>query len=149
MRDSVKRVAIAVAMVLAVPAVAVAYLEVQTPAGVSVGTAVQMWLNGANQAEAVRSTITPTNKSGTITLGGTAQTLAAANTSRHAFLLQNQSSGDLWVNDVGGTAAAIQPAIYLPAGSVWTCGGLAQPCSATALSLFGATTGQAFAAREQ
>lgn len=86
------------------------------------------------------------DKSGTITLGGQAQTLANANSNRKGCVVQNVSSGDLWLNDVGGTAAAAQPSIWLPAGSMYTCpsgGG-----GTTALSIFGATTGQAFSARE-
>ena len=45
--------------------------------------------------------------SGTITTGGTAQTLVAANEGRdHVFIGNPNASGSLWVNDLGGTAAA-------------------------------------------
>jgi hypothetical protein len=51
--------------------------------------------------------VTYRDLSGTITSGGTAQTLAAANAGRdHIFIGNPNASGSLWVNDLGGTAAA-------------------------------------------
>lgn len=88
---------------------------------------------------------TVTDRSGTITSGGVAQQLAAANSSRRGFFIQNQSTGDLWFTGQG-TAAATQPSIWLPAGSAWEMP--PSGISTTAISIFGATTGQAFAARE-
>lgn len=88
---------------------------------------------------------TPTDKSGTITSGGAAQTIAAANITRRGFWIQNQSVGDLWLN-TEGTAAATQPSLRIPAGSYYESPILGAP--AGAISLFGATTGQEFAARE-
>ena len=86
-----------------------------------------------------------TDRSGTITAGGSAQVLAAANTARSGFAIQNISVNDLWISPVG-TAAATQPSIWLPAGSYYEFpqGGV----PGTAISIFGATTGQAFSARE-
>lgn len=83
------------------------------------------------------------DKSGTVTLGATAQVLMAANASRRGFWIQNQSSGDLWISSLG-TAAATQPSLWLPAGAFY------EPSAVplTAISIYGATTGQAFAARE-
>lgn len=97
----------------------------------------------AEKVVSIAPQATPTNRSGTITAGGTAQALMAANTAREGLWLQNQSAGDLWVSEVG-TAAATQPSIRIPAGFYW------RPPSVTAgaYSIFGATTGQAFAARE-
>ncbi len=86
-----------------------------------------------------------TDKSGTITSGGAAQTIAAANTARRGFWIQNQSTGDLWLSTIG-TAAATQPSLRLPAGSYYEFP--VNGVSTGAISLFGATTGQAFAARE-
>ena len=93
--------------------------------------------------------VTQQDRSGTITLGGTAQVLAPAWSGRHACVIQNQSTGDLWVNATG-TAAATQPSFKIPAGGQYICGDGGQPggASAGAISIFGATTGQAFAARE-
>lgn len=85
------------------------------------------------------------NKSGSITSGGTAQTLAAANSSRRGFWVQNQSSGDLWINTLA-TAVADQPSLRIPAGSLYESPTGASPVGA--ISIIGATTGQKFAARE-
>lgn len=93
----------------------------------------------------VGTTGTHTDKSGTVTSGGVAQTLAAANASRAGFWIQNQSTGDLWISSVG-TAAATQPSLWLPAGSYYEYPSTAVPSAV--ISIFGATTGQAFAARE-
>lgn len=84
------------------------------------------------------------DKSGTITSGGVAQTIAAANASRHGFLIQNNSTGDLWLNTI--TAVASQPSIWLPAGSYFEFPPNGVPL--TLISLYGATTGQAFTAKE-
>jgi hypothetical protein len=86
-----------------------------------------------------------TDLSGTITSGGTAQVLAEANSDREGWFLQNHSVESLWVSDVG-TAAASQPSIEIKAGVAYETpyGG----SSGAELSIFGATTGSAFTARE-
>ncbi len=89
--------------------------------------------------------VTAVDKSSTITSGGNAQTLAAANAARTCFEFQNQSTGDLWISDVG-TAAAAQPSKWFPAGAYYSWPPTMVPVQA--LSIFGATTGQAFMARE-
>lgn len=88
---------------------------------------------------------TYTDKSGTITAGGTAQTPFAINAARRGFLIQNNSAGDLWFNTLA-TAVQSQPSIKLPAGAYYESpyGG----CPTTAISIIGATTAQAFSARE-
>jgi hypothetical protein len=91
------------------------------------------------------SRVTYTDKSGTVTSGGAAQTLAAANASRRGFWIQNQSTGDLWISSVG-TAAATQPSLKIAPGYLYECPAHGVPV--TAISIYGATTGQAFAARE-
>lgn len=93
---------------------------------------------------AVAQALTYANRSGTVTTGGVAQVLAPAWTGRHGCVVQNQSVGDLWVSEVG-TAAATQPSIKVPAGNQYLC---MSPASDGAISIFGATTAQAFAARE-
>ena len=86
------------------------------------------------------------SRSGTITTGGVAQSLMLADTTRNGFMVQNVSSGDLWINEVGCTASAAQPSIKIAAGQMYeTMDG--QPCP-FAVSIFGATTAQAFSARE-
>ena len=84
------------------------------------------------------------DRSGTITAGGTAQVVLPAWTGRHGCVIQNQSSANLWVSE---TAAAIAgpPAILIPAGQQFLC---MSPASGQAYSIIGATTAQAFAARE-
>jgi hypothetical protein len=83
--------------------------------------------------------------SGTLAAGGSAQSLFGGAVPANGFLVQNNSSAALWICDTGAASnggASIQltsnggvfmtPSGYKPAGPV---------------SLFGATTGQAFAAR--
>ena len=86
-----------------------------------------------------------TDRSGTITSGGNAQVLMAANTQRRGCVVQNVSSGDLWISELT-TAVAAQPSIKVPAGAEYTCSVNGIPTGA--LSIIGATTSQAFAARE-
>lgn len=88
------------------------------------------------------------DRSGTIATGATAQQLAAANPARIYLLVENISAGDLWVN-FGVTAVQAQPSVrlipgasaeYSPAGTGWV--------PATTISIIGATTAQAFVAKE-
>jgi len=108
--------------------------------GVSSPVGPQNPLPVVNTAGAVAS-----DGSGTLAAGGSAQTLFGGIVPANGFLVQNNSSATLWISDVGAAAnggASIQvaanggifatPSGYKPAGAV---------------SLFGATTGQAFAAR--
>ncbi len=88
---------------------------------------------------------TASDGSGTVAAGGSAQTLFGGIVPANGYLVQNNSAAALWVSDVGvasDSGASIQlaangglfatPSGYKPAGAV---------------SLYGATTGQAFAAR--
>lgn len=60
---------------------------------------------GENERELVGQTYV--DKSGTITTGGTAQTLMTASTDANGrFVYNPNASGSLWVNVLGGTAAA-------------------------------------------
>ena len=83
--------------------------------------------------------------SGTLATGGSPQTLFGGIVPANGFIVQNNSSAALWISDVG-VAAAGGASIQLAAngGSFTTPSGY-KP--AGAVSLFGATTGQAFAAR--
>jgi hypothetical protein len=82
---------------------------------------------------------------GTITLGGTAQTIAAANGGRQGFWIQNQSAGDLYVSTLGA-AVADQTSLRIPSGALYENPVGLSPVGA--ISIIGATTGQAFAGRE-
>jgi hypothetical protein len=88
---------------------------------------------------------TITDRSGTITIGGTAQTLMPANSARTGCLLQNLSTGDLWINSFA-TAVQGEPSIWIPAGSFFSCEQTGVPLGP--ISIYGATTGQTFTARE-
>jgi len=93
---------------------------------------------------AMAQAVTHASISGTVASGGVAQTIAAAAPNRRGCIIQNQSTADLWVSSIG-TAAATQPSFRVPAGAQYIC---STPASGGAISIFGATTGQAFAARE-
>lgn len=84
-----------------------------------------------------------TDRSGTLTTGGTAQQLAAQNTARTALRGQNISASDLWINEIGGTAAVDAAGSYkIPAGSTFTVS------TNRAISIVGGTTGQKWTATE-
>lgn len=85
------------------------------------------------------------SRSGTIAAGGTQQTLMAANAARRGFSIQNQSSGPLYFNSVGA-ATADQNSFLVNPGDYFATD--AHHVGTGAISIFGATTGQAFYARE-
>ena len=103
-------------------------------------------VSSSNPLPITYTAATLTSRSGTIAVGGTAQTLMAANASRKGWFIQNVSTGDLWVNRFGGTASAAQPNILVPSGALYEtpAGG----SGGNAISVFGATTGQAFTSSE-
>ena len=83
--------------------------------------------------------------SGTVAAGGSAQTLFGGAVPANGFLVQNNSSAALWICDTG-TASAGGASLQLAAnGGIFVTPDGYKP--AGAVSLFGATTGQAFAAR--
>ena len=97
---------------------------------------------------------TLTNRSGTITTGGTSQQLVAANASRSYLLIVNLSTDTLWISFGATAASAGQPSIPLsPAVSANSYGGGAFTMEGSAIStdavqIYGATTGDAFSAWE-
>jgi hypothetical protein len=110
------------------------------------------WLSDAATSLATLVTRTrapsaPVNRSGTITAGGTAQSLVAANATGVRFSLKNlHATASLWFDETGVAAVASQPSFELkpgalyesPQGQVITGG----------VSIIGPTTGQSFYARE-
>jgi hypothetical protein len=86
-----------------------------------------------------------TDRSGSVTAGGTRQQVMAANANRRYLLFQNVSTGDLWVR-FGANANGDQPSILVPSrrGFVMKDDFI----NTDALDVFGATTGQAFSAKE-
>jgi hypothetical protein len=106
---------------------------------VSILSALLLW-----PAVALPQGLSYADRSGTITTGGTAQVVLPAWSGRHGCVIQNQSTGSLWVSETA-TAIAGPPSILVPAGSQFLC---MSPASGQAYSIIGATTAQAFAARE-
>ena len=93
------------------------------------------------------ATATRTSRSGTVTTGGTAQQLMAANSSRKGWCLQNNNTtGNIWFDETGGTAVATQPSIKLYPGDFYESP--AAGATPTAISIIGDTTGMIFSARE-
>ncbi len=86
-----------------------------------------------------------TDRSGTITTGGTAQQIMAANAARRYLFIQNNSDTGLWYN-LGVTAVASQPSIFLAAGASYE--NPAHFCPSGLVSVIGATTGKIFSAKE-
>jgi len=82
--------------------------------------------------------------SGTITVGGTAQQLFGGVTPANGFQIGNTSAGILYVSDVG-TASAGGSSMPIAAGAIYTTPDGYRP--AGAVSIWGASTGQSFAAR--
>ena len=85
-----------------------------------------------------------TDRSGSITLGGTAQVIAAGNTSRVALVGQNiDPSEDMWINEIGGTATANTAGSWLvPAKATFSID------TNRSVSVVAATTGHKFTATE-
>jgi hypothetical protein len=99
---------------------------------------------GSSSLSITEATGALTSISGTITTGGTAQTLASANSSRRALTVQNTSSGDIRVNP-WGTASSTAGFKVAPDQLLVLS---APNCGVAAVSIWGATTGQAFEGAE-
>jgi len=82
--------------------------------------------------------------SGTVSIGGTAQTLFGGITPANGWLVANNSSDTLYISDVG-TATPGGASIPISAGTLFATPSGYNP--AGPLSLYGATSGQAYAAR--
>jgi hypothetical protein len=82
--------------------------------------------------------------SGTVVTGGAAQTLFAGVVPVNGYLVANNSSSILYVSDVG-PANVGGASIPIMSGTIFTVPSGYKP--AGAVSLYGGTTGQAFAAR--
>ena len=83
--------------------------------------------------------------SGTVAAGGSAQSLFGGIVPANGFLVQNNSSAALWICDVGVAAAGGASVQIAANGGVFMTPSGYKPGGA--VSLYGATTGQAFAAR--
>lgn len=88
---------------------------------------------------------TPTNRSGSITTGGAAQTVMAALSTRKGYFFQNISSEIMWGSWVGTAAPNTAGSFPIqPNGIIRST----QVCETTALSIYGATTGKVYTAWE-
>lgn len=116
-----------------------------------------IFLGGASQTVTVSGTVqvalnatrgSYTDRSGTITLGGTSQQLVAANATRNVLIVHNPSSGNLGIR-FGAAAAAIGGAgtITIPpnATMIWDLDG---EVPTQAVQIVGGTTGQVFTSLE-
>ncbi len=83
--------------------------------------------------------------SGAVAAGGTAQSLFGGVVPANGFLVQNNSSAALWISDVGAASAGGASIQLIAGGGIFATPPGYRP--AGAVSLFGATTGQIFAAR--
>lgn len=101
--------------------------------------------NASGQLVSVPASGALTDRSGTITLGGTSQQLMAANAARRYLFVQNVSAGDLWVN-FGVAAAQAQPSVKIATNGTFIMDG--SFVSTEAVNIVGATTAQAFTAKE-
>lgn len=83
------------------------------------------------------------NRGGEITTGGEAQVLAPANPDRTFLRGQNVSEGDLWISEITDQEAGPeQPAFLIPSKATFNIS------TAGEVTVFGATTGQGWAATE-
>ncbi len=119
-------------------------VPVHAPASVSAGVASPV--GPQNPLPVVNTAGTAASDgSGTIAAGGSAQSLFGGAVPANGFLVQNNSSAALWICDTGTASnggASVQ--IAANGGLFVTPSGYKPP---GAVSLFGGTTGQAFAAR--
>ena len=100
-------------------------------------------IDGTVTADSNRGALT--NRSGSITIGGTSQVLAAALATRKYLLIQNISSENLWV-DFNVAAVQDQPSIRLIAGDTLVFESSYIPTES--VNVIAATTGSKFVAKE-
>lgn len=86
-----------------------------------------------------------TDRSGTITSGGTSQQVAAANSSRKYFMLQNISDETMWI-DFGVSAVQDTPSIKITTGGAFFAEG--SFVSDQVINIISATTGKKFVSKE-
>jgi hypothetical protein len=92
-------------------------------------------------AQATLIRVSPTSCSGTITTGNSAQTQIAASSGRIGFAIRNVSDGSLWISNKG-TATKDHNSLEIKTGELYESPEHGTPVGA--ISVIGATTGQAF-----
>src|SRR5437764_5408079 len=119
-------------------------VPVHTPASTN-AQGVAMPVGPQNPLPVTNTAAAASDGSGTVAAGDSAQTLFGGIVPLNGFLVQNNSSAALWISDTGTASnggASIQLA---PNGGLFMTPSGYKP--AGAVSLYGGTTGQAFAAR--
>lgn len=101
--------------------------------------------NGAQKAIAMPVQGAPTDRSGTITTGGTSQTLAAALSTRTYIEIQNISDETMYIN-FGAAATVDSNSFKIVAGGSYV--NPAHFCPTGTITIIGATTGKKFVAKE-
>ena len=87
------------------------------------------------------SSASPIDRSSTITTGGAAQNAVAALATRKAYFFQNISSESMWASFTGTAAPSTVGSFEIvPNGVIRST----TTCETTALSIYGATTGQKY-----
>lgn len=88
---------------------------------------------------------TPVDGSGTITTGGTSQTVFAANSGRRYFEFQNISDTDMYIN-FGAAAVADSNSFKLVPGAVYV--NASNYCPKGSINVICATTGKKFVTKQ-
>ena len=102
-------------------------------------------VSSSNPLPVQNANATPTDKSGSITTGGAAQVAMAALATRKAYFFQNISSESMWGSFTGTAAPSTVGSFEIvPNGIIRST----TTCETTALSIYGATTGQKYTAWE-
>jgi hypothetical protein len=86
-----------------------------------------------------------TDRSGVIVAANVPQTFAPTSRLRLGYIIQNNSNGDLWVNDLGTPAAFAPPSFRLVPGASFESILGYRPSQS--ISIIGATIGQPFTGR--
>ena len=98
-------------------------------------------VSASNPLPVQNANASPTDRSSTITTGGAAQVAMAALATRKAYFFQNISSESMWGSFTGTAAPNTSGSFPIsPNGIIRST----QVCETTALSIYGATTGQKF-----
>ncbi len=102
-------------------------------------------VSSSNPLPVQNANAAPTDRSSTITTGGAAQVAMAALATRKAYFFQNISSESMWGSFTGTAAPSTVGSFEIvPNGIIRST----QVCETTALSIYGATTGQKYTAWE-
>ena len=102
-------------------------------------------VSSSNPLPVQNANAAPTDRSSTITTGGAAQNAVAALATRKAYFFQNISSEIMWGSFTGRAAPNDAGSFPIqPNGIIRST----TTCETTALSIYGATTGQKYTAWE-